>query len=734
MSEEASAIAREAKTLQQGLKELLKSRDPSDREVEFQRRNLQKQYLSLLLTHPYAKESKDAETHLWMLTSYALISIYKQRIANLERALREPGPPKQQARAQRHGPVEYRKLLQRFKQFLANEERFWIQLVVRFQRQFLLSEAKPALAALGILASPEHTQGEPATSETDGGNADVDRQSHFQFPTESHSSDTPPTQAQHAGQLSTLSKALVCLGDLARYREQYNESGGRARADEGGRRGGRNRRQPLPEVAKAKTYDKARACYERARDLVPNEGNASHQLAILASYQKDTFESLVHYYKALCVRIAYDPAGENMASVLTKFLDVRRRKKGKGKGATDAARGNGAQAQSRTTLFKENVVLLHSMWRLTADEMDSLAPQHDAYILKEFRALVSERFLSIDAITKVLILAQGALWTHRMVRAPTAPSKRASIPAEPPVYSPDSIMESRIAGHLLALHRVLLEIGLAEMDEVGKVVEEDLAMRITATFRRTLPALRMAGKWVRANIDYVDRCAPQSQTSGISRSNIDRTAFVPGVPGFWEAYRSFGVRLASSFPPNRLPKLRQSLEEDIEVSGYLPLASEESTHLVSGVAAKTSEKSASLDVPLEQVHPNVEQLMRIWDIWHDAQLLAETKRTPMELFVPESQRTESLPLAVSGAVGGAPIIEAVPNPWPESSRWASSNRVTAIEEDARTEITKTDDDPVGDAFRQVLSVSSEEEEQDEIVWDPSVLQSYLTSEGTPCRV
>ncbi|TFY77492.1 hypothetical protein EWM64_g6521 [Hericium alpestre] len=151
MSDEASAIAKEAKGLQQGLKEFLtaKSRDPWDKEVEFQRKNLQKQYLLLLLAHPYAKESKDAETHLWMQTSYALISVYKQRIATVERALRESGAQKQQGRGPRHGPVEQRKLLQRFKQFLANEEKFWTQLIVRYQRQFALTEARPALLALG---------------------------------------------------------------------------------------------------------------------------------------------------------------------------------------------------------------------------------------------------------------------------------------------------------------------------------------------------------------------------------------------------------------------------------------------------------------------------------------------------------------------------------------------------------------------------------------------------------
>ena len=45
------------------------------------------------------------------------------------------------------------------------------------------------------------------------------------------------------------------------------------------------------------------------------------------------------------------------------------------------------------------------------------------------------------------------------------------------------------------------------------------------------------------------------------------------------------------------------------------------------------------------------------------------------------------------------------------------------EDDAMTETSRTDDDPVGDAFRQVLDGSDrdidiEEDQEDEIVWNP----------------
>jgi protein SMG7 len=58
--------------------------------------------------------------------------------------------------------------------------------------------------------------------------------------------------------------------------------------------------------------------------------------------------------------------------------------------------------------------------------------------------------------------------------------------------------------HLLDLHGALLEVGEDELRDLPPIDSiDDLAQRITATFRRTLPALRIASKWLRANFKYV---------------------------------------------------------------------------------------------------------------------------------------------------------------------------------------------------------------------------------------
>lgn len=322
--------------------------------------SLRRRYLNLLLLHPRAKEAQDVENHLWMQTSYAFISSYKQRIAALDRAMQNqqrqqqqaPAPGQQPRTNSHHGVVEHRKLVQRFRQFLADEEKFWTQLVLRLRRMFDLTEAQPSLVALGLMDDT------PAIAEADGRN-------HFQFPPEDPAvSFLPATPEERQSRLAILSKALICLGDIARYRELYNESGGKR---EDGRRGRNRRGGAVDNPPRPKNYTKAQQCYEQARLLVPSEGNPSHQLAILASYKKDSFASLIHYYRALCVSQPYDTAAENLGTVLSKALEVWRQRM---KRERDRSAHGDAQPsiRVRTENLQENIVVLHALWRLGMDK------------------------------------------------------------------------------------------------------------------------------------------------------------------------------------------------------------------------------------------------------------------------------------------------------------------------------------------------------------------------------
>ncbi|KIJ37104.1 hypothetical protein M422DRAFT_260495, partial [Sphaerobolus stellatus SS14] len=324
-----------------------------------------RQFLQLLFVHPYAKESKDADHSLWLTTSYFIISAYKQRIAAADAVIHQTANEYHGRGQDRHhgkptGVVEHRKLVHRFRQFLAEEEKFWTSLVVRAVRVFRLDEARPALAALNINVGGDEND----NAILDASPTKPDRRNIFP----SEDATTPPSQNQKEQKMIMLSKALVCLGDIARYREHYNEGGGRPKAGKdfheearGGARG-RGGRRAVEQLPRPRNYSKAQECYEHARLLVPDVGNACHQLAILASYQQDPFAGVLQYYRAMCVKHPYETAASNLDSTLARNLDIYKNTLAK----TESIQNE--LPKLRVEKYKKSLVALHGLWKLSPTE------------------------------------------------------------------------------------------------------------------------------------------------------------------------------------------------------------------------------------------------------------------------------------------------------------------------------------------------------------------------------
>ncbi|KDR77107.1 hypothetical protein GALMADRAFT_429038 [Galerina marginata CBS 339.88] len=692
-----------------------------------------------------------------MQTSYAFIASYKQRIAALDRVIQnnqrshhqqgQQAPP--QPRQSNHGVVEHRKLVQRFRQFLADEEKFWTQLVLRLRRLFDLGEAQPALVVLGLLTETDDggvvNHVEPAETR-EGVMHGASGRNHFQFPPEDPTlSFVPTTMEEREGRLAILSKALICLGDIARYRELYNESNGRrAGHEDGPPRRGRNRRggggadaPPRP-----RNYEKARQCYEQARLLVPYDGNPWHQLAILSSYQKDSFGSLINYYRALCVSQPYDTAAENLGTVLTKALEMwrQRTRRERDKNGTNDIQ---LPPRVRVELFKERVVVLHALWRVGMEKgiekMKSISPKHNEKVSHDFYALVSERHLPIDMISTTIALSQGALWKHRMVREPISTSHRRSesTPVQP---GTSTLIEWGLLDHLMDVHLVLLEVGKDELKDPPPMdVVDDLAQRISATFRRTLPALRIASKWLRANFKYVIQDQEfiafqmKESTKGLEvnkKAQYKISGYSTKTLRFWKTYAQFMLALSQAFPTNKLPVFDALLEEDIEMKGFLPLKK------LMGEEKKSEGKEMSPVVGVharEQVHPNVEQLMRISDLLDDAKALVNMENSPLLLvnnhvmFNPELVEDVRPP---SHPEMSHLLEDMTAVPMNQQEQLLATIRDNSLDmnpkldpdADDMTELTsRTDDDPVRDAFNhlnEAEDIVDDDEQDEEIVWDP----------------
>lgn len=242
-------------------------------------------------------------------------------------------------------------------------------------------------------------------------------------------------------------------------------------------------------------------------------------------------------------------------------------------------------------------------------------------IYARFYDLVSERHLPEDFITRLVTLAQGALWRARMLQDTTSNNIK-SRPRSSAASLPSPVIEARIYTHLLSLFRALLQVGIEKLKEPPPVdSDKDLAQRLIVEFRRTLPAMRIAGKWLRANYKYVmsdpeaqgDRKgkARDTESSGIISPSSAETI------DFWRTYAEFLRALSRIFPQDRLPDLNFALTEDTEMRGFRPLKgymdpNKGSSGIEEGVPLKESE-----------VHPNDLHLMRIKDILSDAKALVE---------------------------------------------------------------------------------------------------------------
>jgi protein SMG7 len=261
-----------------------------------------------------------------------------------------------------------------------------------------------------------------------------------------------------------------------------------------------------------------------------------------------------------------------------------------------------------------------------------------AKVAAEYAKLIAERQLPHPLVLDALVLAQGSIWCARAVRARAPPAGAGGRKPPPPPRAPDVLLL-----HALALHRTLWEIGAAQVAEGAAAVgvtradvnnaEADakdplaLAEKITAVFRRTLEAQRVAAKWVRATLKYLR----QAQTALARGDRVvhDGPALAPGTrvalaaefARFWAALAQFATALTRAFPAESLPRLAAPLAEDTELRGFLPLRR---LLLEDALAKPETDGEAAVPAPADAggAHPNEEHLMRIRDVLEDVAEIA----------------------------------------------------------------------------------------------------------------
>lgn len=121
---------------------------------------------------------------------------------------------------------------------------------------------------------------------------------------------------------------------------------------------------------------------------------------------------------------------------------------------------------------------------------------------------------------------------------------------------------------------------------------DGLALQLSSTIRRMLPTLRILFKWLKGNV-------------GILRRHTDKSR-MGDVAGLWSKYTALVIKIAEVLPIYHLPSMMGSLEEDIEIRGFMPLA-----------------KTTTHAEPFEAKNSSEEHLMRVSDLSIDAVLIVQ---------------------------------------------------------------------------------------------------------------
>ncbi|KAF8688627.1 Telomerase activating protein Est1, partial [Rhizoctonia solani] len=733
-----SKLSRDVKGLVADFRGELKLRDPWDREIDIQFKRIQRKYKDILFGFPFARQAQAVDQSLWSDTSYALIAQYRARID----PIRASPPGNKNA-------VENRKMLQKFLAFLGAEGTFWSGIVSRLVRIHGLTEANGAMVALGM----NIVEFENRESLARQGQIDMAPAALEDNPTPTH---PPPSHEHRSNKLLVVFRALIYLGDIARYREQYGTHPNKANSEPSTKRsrGGRRGKGGGAEKLNEKPFSKAEAFYVQARLLLPDYGNPFNQLAIVHSYQHDFFGAALNYYRALCVRKPFPTAQDNLIRSLAKCLEVdremwRERREqeasgddsGKGKSKAEPAGKPSADNDASKDLesrFKQDVVLLHALW--AGKCRPTKLARHTQNVLASFASLVTRRLLPAATIVQVLVITLGALWRVRMFRmeGDHKPERRRAKPKasdREESREEDIPLETRVVAHLLALYTVLLEIGIREIQdgvkEVGEMAgdeqqqAEKLAQRITGTFRRTLPALRIANKWVKANVRYLQQYPlDDSQEPNTPTSPTLPNTMRPSLTSFWHAWSRFDGQLNEAFPLNLLPSVSVNLEEDIDMKGFSPLKWESNGGLDPvGRGGQGTNEAAS-------VHPNEEQLMRIGDLIVDNKYITALPGCPLAAgSIPSETHNQS-----QGYAGIEP-----------HDRWDEANDTDlgsddgtpedddfpGQEDDRATVSTRTDDDPVRLAMDARLSDHEDEGEDEQILYPQGFRQRPVSVSMSP---
>ncbi|KAF9437180.1 hypothetical protein BGZ76_001694 [Entomortierella beljakovae] len=517
----------------------------------FDHYRLREEYERLILTNIVLAQSKDIESALWKNVFYMVIDGYRRKLATLSKpeigndqqdGKRDNRRDRDGGRSRPHGnrgskiplpSIEYRKVSTKFRAFIQEATGFYHRLIQNLASCYDLNESGASMQV---------------------------------FPT----GDKRPTQeisdVARQGAINSCHKCYIFLGDLARYRQTYNES-------------------------PKKNWSAARDYYNEARNLLPSSGNPYNQLAVIATIAPNNFLALYFYYRSLAVRIPFNTARNNIKLLIQKMAaDPENSKKFVREERPNDRQAANTKDYGQLDDFLAKFILLHGALFVSSIE------DFDSEIMDStLERLILDRQIDPDLMLKIQIINMSSLYTKCYI-----PDENQTASQQQQIESERQALEL-----ILGMFATVLRYSATDLEQHRNGDHKNNGRPVDflpSNVHRSMGLLRLSIKWMHVNIHHVKRLSDGLSDNQKERFQLDQIL---------NDLAAFLTQLGQAHPYYEDTIFcRDVLKEDAELQGFAALK------------RAIDERPLSI-IPPSRISPKNEMQMRIADMFQDALSLSK---------------------------------------------------------------------------------------------------------------
>ena len=380
----------------------------------------------------------------------------------------------------------------------------------------------------------------------------------------------PPLQLvleQKQSLLRSCHATLIHLGDLSRYRETE-----------------------VPKNPSKRNWGPAIGYYDLAGHLIPEDGQAFNQRAVISLANNDHLRAVYHLYRALAVNQSPELARINLD---TEFRKIRRRH----------AQEEPLLPVDTTSVDPEletAFLTFHARCYLGNEFRDHETQQ--VKVVRDFAQALKDKPYDSTAKKMCLInIAASDYAKNRLLEAMQnglEGTQRFSDAYE-------KLQDLNILTFMMLLQLLAKELSPIVAEGVGEMDQASCIARISPTCRRILPHLRVYSSWFCTN-------------AGVLLGNQDIRH--RSLPELWAGYALTLTLLVAAFPLHDLPNAPYLLDEDQDIAAFTAFSEKAKERRLLDAAGNLKPSLSEAETAGIK-RPEMEMLMRVKDLVKDGVLL-----------------------------------------------------------------------------------------------------------------